>query len=56
MLQKDLLRQDMFLIGPPGSGRRRLALAYCEMMNRDVEFLALSRLDICFRLPSVIET
>lgn len=43
MMQKDLLGQDMFLIGPPGPDRRRLALQYCEMTNRDVEYIALSR-------------
>lgn len=43
MMQKDLLGQDMFLIGPPGPERRRLALAFCEMLGRDVEYLALSR-------------
>ena len=43
MMQKDLLGQDIFLLGPPGPVRRRLALQYCEMTNRDVEYIALSR-------------
>ena len=37
MLQKDALGQDMFLIGPPGPARRRLAMAFCEAVNRDLE-------------------
>jgi hypothetical protein len=43
MLQKDALRQDIFLIGPPGPARRNLALAFCELTNREVEYIALSR-------------
>eukprot|EP00041_Stephanoeca_diplocostata_P021699 m.509785 g.509785 ORF g.509785 m.509785 type:complete len:1988 (-) comp21889_c0_seq22:1623-7586(-) len=43
MLQKDILGQDMFLLGAPGPARRRLALQYCELTNRDHEYLALSR-------------
>eukprot|EP00040_Diaphanoeca_grandis_P037065 m.239589 g.239589 ORF g.239589 m.239589 type:complete len:1870 (-) comp33748_c0_seq3:356-5965(-) len=43
MLQKDVLGQDMFLIGTPGAERRRLALQFCELTNRDVEYIALSR-------------
>ncbi|KAH9163007.1 hypothetical protein LEN26_000697 [Aphanomyces euteiches] len=43
MLQKDILHQDVFLIGPPGPARRRLALQFCEIMNREVEYIALSQ-------------
>lgn len=43
MLQKDVLSQDIFLIGGPGTGRRKLALAFLELMDREVEFIALSR-------------
>eukprot|EP01138_Halocafeteria_seosinensis_P008927 gb/GECG01009124.1/.p1 GENE.gb/GECG01009124.1/~~gb/GECG01009124.1/.p1 ORF type:complete len:1545 (+),score=216.25 gb/GECG01009124.1/:1-4635(+) len=43
MLQKDRLGQDMFLLGPPGPDRRRLALLFCQMMQREVEFISLSR-------------
>ncbi|ETW00905.1 hypothetical protein, variant 1 [Aphanomyces invadans] len=43
MLQKDLLGQDMFLIGPPGPARRRLALQFCEIMQREVEYVAISQ-------------
>lgn len=31
LMQKGLLRQDMFLLGPPGPLRRRIALSYCEV-------------------------
>ena len=40
---KDALGQDMFLIGPPGSLRRRLALNFCELTGRELEYIALSR-------------
>jgi MoxR-like ATPase len=43
MMQKDLLGQDIFLVGPPGPHRRQLALAYCELTKREVEILTISR-------------
>ncbi|XP_039291605.1 von Willebrand factor A domain-containing protein 8-like [Nilaparvata lugens] len=43
MLQKDLLGQDMFLIGRPGPLKRRLALQYLQLTRREFEFVALSR-------------
>lgn len=43
LAQKDLLGQDSFLLGPPSPMRRWLALAYCELSGREVEFMALSR-------------
>ena len=43
MLQKDNLRQDMFLIGPPGPLKRWLALLYCQLVGREVEYISLSR-------------
>ena len=43
MLQKSSLAQDMFLIGAPGPERRWLAMAFCELTQREVEFVALSR-------------
>ncbi|KAK0097219.1 hypothetical protein PV326_002875 [Microctonus aethiopoides] len=43
MLQKDILGQDIFLIGTPGPRRRNLALAFLELTGREVEFIALSR-------------
>jgi hypothetical protein len=44
LIQKDNLRQDMFLIGsPPGAYRRHVALSYAELTNREIEYLCLSR-------------
>ncbi|KAF5289201.1 hypothetical protein FQR65_LT00087 [Abscondita terminalis] len=43
MMQKDLLGQDIFLIGPPGPRRRTLAMQYLELTNRELEYVALSR-------------
>ncbi|KAG8302137.1 von Willebrand factor A domain-containing protein 8 [Homalodisca vitripennis] len=43
MLQKDLLGQDMFLLGRPGPLRARLALQYLELTGRELEYVALSR-------------
>ncbi|XP_011645711.1 von Willebrand factor A domain-containing protein 8 [Pogonomyrmex barbatus] len=43
MLQKDVLRQDMFLMGGPGMRRRELALAFLELTGRELEFIALNR-------------
>ncbi|XP_077200195.1 von Willebrand factor A domain-containing protein 8 [Paroedura picta] len=42
-MQKDLLGQDVFLIGPPGPLRRSVAMQYLELTKREVEYLALSR-------------
>lgn len=43
MLQKDLLGQDMFLMGRPGPARRRLAMKFLQITGRELEFVALSR-------------
>lgn len=43
MLQKDLLGQDMFLLGPPGPRRRHLAMQYLELTDREHEYVALNR-------------
>lgn len=43
MLQKDLLGQDMFLIGTPGPLRRTLVMQYLELTQRELEYVALSR-------------
>lgn len=43
IMQKDLLGQDMFLIGPPGPLRRSIAMQYLELTKREVEYVALSR-------------
>lgn len=43
MLQKDILGQDIFLIGRPGPTRRQLAMYFLEMTGREVEYISLSR-------------
>lgn len=43
MLQKDLLGQDMFLIGRPGPLRRAIVMQFMELTNRELEYVALSR-------------
>lgn len=43
MMQKDNLKQDIFLIGIPGSRRRQLAMSYLELTQQEVEFVSLSR-------------
>lgn len=35
MMQKDKLRQDMFLIGPPGPLRRALVMKYAQLTERE---------------------
>lgn len=43
MLQKDKLRQDIFLVGRPGPLKRRLAMQFLEVTGRELEFVSLSR-------------
>jgi MoxR-like ATPase len=43
IMQKDLLGQDVFLIGPPGPLRRNVAMMYLEMTQKEVEYVSLSR-------------
>ena len=43
MLQKDNLGQDMFLIGPPGPEKFRIAHLYAQLTNSEIEYVALSR-------------
>ncbi|XP_062831671.1 von Willebrand factor A domain-containing protein 8 isoform X2 [Anolis carolinensis] len=43
IMQKDILGQDVFLIGPPGPLRRSIAMQYLELTKREVEYIALSR-------------
>lgn len=43
MMTKDLLGQDIFLLGPPGPGKRHLAMQYLELTNRELEYVSLSR-------------
>ncbi|KAG7255150.1 hypothetical protein CRUP_037222 [Coryphaenoides rupestris] len=42
-MQKDLLGQDVFLIGPPGPLRRSIAMQYLQLTKREVEYVSLSR-------------
>jgi hypothetical protein len=43
MLRKESLGQDMLLIGPPNFLRRELALAFCNLINRAVEYVPITR-------------
>lgn len=43
MMQKDILKQDIFLLGKPGPQRRQLAMQYLQLTNREVEYLAVTR-------------
>lgn len=43
MLQKDILKQDMFLLGYPGPLRRNIAMKFLELTQRELEYIALSR-------------
>jgi hypothetical protein len=43
MLQKDVLQQDMFLLGSPGPARRQLVQAFAELCGREVEYVGISR-------------
>ena len=46
MMQKVELRQDMFLVSEPGPRARGLVAAFCDLMGREAEFVALTR-DTC---------
>ncbi|KAI0224510.1 von Willebrand factor A domain-containing protein 8 [Lamellibrachia satsuma] len=43
IMQKDLLGQDVFLIGPPGPLRRTITMMYLELTRKEVEYVSLSR-------------
>ena len=43
MRQKDLLGQDMFLVGMHGPLRRMLAFIFCEKAGREMEYLPLTQ-------------
>lgn len=43
MGQKSLLSQDMYLMGPPGPLKRRLALTMAELCGWEVEYIQLSK-------------
>ncbi|KAH8072318.1 ATPase [Aureococcus anophagefferens] len=46
MMQKVELRQDMFLVSEPGPRARGLVAAFCDLLGRVAEFVALTR-DTC---------
>lgn len=43
MLQKENMKQDIFLIGRPGISRRNLAMAFLELTCKEYEYVSLSR-------------
>jgi MoxR-like ATPase len=43
MAQKTKLGQDVFLLGPPGPQKRQLALMLCSILNREYEYVAITR-------------
>ncbi|EYC24830.1 hypothetical protein Y032_0013g2127 [Ancylostoma ceylanicum] len=43
LLQKEILGQDVFLMGVPGSLRSDIVLQYLELCNREYEYLAVTR-------------
>lgn len=43
MGQKDILGQDMFLIGHPGNYKRNLAFLYCHLTNNEIEFINITK-------------
>ena len=43
MAQKEALGQDVFLVGPPGPHRRRLAMWYAQVTGQEVEYCSISR-------------
>ncbi|KAF4526554.1 hypothetical protein B566_EDAN009125 [Ephemera danica] len=43
MLQKDVLGQDIFLIGRPGPHRRTIAMQFLQITGRELEYVSLSR-------------
>ena len=43
MRRKDMLDQDMYLLGSHGPLRRWLSLVFCHRMSREVEYVALTQ-------------
>ena len=43
LMKKDNLGQDVLLLGPPGPLRRDLVRLYASLLQREVEFLPISR-------------
>lgn len=42
-MQKDILGQDIFLLGSPGPRKRNIAMQYLELINREYEYVAINR-------------
>eukprot|EP00736_Rhodelphis_marinus_P000056 Rmarinus@m.14300 len=43
MMQKDELGQDIFLLGSPGPLRRWLAFHFCDILQKECEYVSISR-------------
>lgn len=43
MMQKHKLKQDIFLVGPPGPERRWLTMRFAELLNLETEYLCITR-------------
>lgn len=43
MIQKSYLNQDVYLIGDPGPYRRHLALLFCQLLGREVEYVRITK-------------
>ena len=43
MRRKDMLSQDMYLLGVHGPMRRWLALVFCQKLGRELEYVALTQ-------------
>jgi len=43
LVQKHLLRQDVLLTGPPSPVKQEIVMAFCEMMNFELEIVSLNR-------------
>lgn len=43
MVKKELMKQDLFLIGPPGGYKRRLVKLYGYVMSREMEMVQITR-------------
>eukprot|EP01052_Picozoa_sp_SAG31_P039064 SAG31_NODE_5340_length_2600_cov_1.800880_2_plen_274_part_01 len=42
LMQKSMLGEDVFLIGPPGRARRHVAMAFAELFKREIEIVSIS--------------
>ncbi|CAK9010716.1 unnamed protein product [Durusdinium trenchii] len=43
MMQKAILQQDMFLLGPPGPWLRHVAFRFCELLGWEVEYVGITQ-------------